>query len=51
MAMPKEKISEELVRLLKEKPQVAVILAEILGPPLVLREEPPPPDLEEAQSR
>jgi len=48
--MPKERISEELVRLLKEKPQVAVILAEILGPPLVLREE-PLPDPEEAQSR
>jgi len=31
-----------LKRLLAEQPQVAVVLAEILGPPLALREGPPP---------
>ena len=50
-AMPTERIAEELVRILAERPEVAVVLAEILGPPLALREPPPPPDPDEAQSR
>ncbi|NOX45091.1 MAG: hypothetical protein GXO72_05115 [Caldiserica bacterium] len=49
--MTKERIAEELARILAERPEVAVVLAEILGPPLALREMPPPPDPDEAQSR
>ncbi|MGY4707058.1 hypothetical protein ACVNPS_04810 [Candidatus Bipolaricaulota sp. J31] len=51
--MSTERIAEELARLLEERPQVAVVLAEVLGPPLALREElpPPPGSPEEPQSR
>lgn len=49
MGMTPRDIVEELKRLLREDPRVAVVLAEILGPPPALRELPGTP--QEPQSK